>query len=254
MNQKISVLRAVIVTCTYLLPTILVDAALSSALSSMPDLLFYTLIGGLLLVCYLLYTLFWVRIVDKRSWSVLKLQVNRSSILGFCKALGLTASIVCFGTLLSHFAFGLTLEPRTFTVSSVIIALISSFLVQGFPEEVVFRGYITQTLACKPSTSILVSAGLFGLMHIFHLANGLLYGLFTVIFAFVFGLLAGVLRHVFQTTWAAVAVHGGLHITRKLLEMGGFSYTDVAQIVSTLLMLAVVVFLWKRCFSRQADI
>ena len=44
-------------------------------------------------------------------------------------------------------------------------AFMAAYVLQGFPEELAYRGYLNQTLEKKPIPTILISALLFMAMH-----------------------------------------------------------------------------------------
>lgn len=233
-TKKLSpLIKSLLVTVTYVIPTLLIS------LLPLSD----TLLRLLFLPAYLLYTWFWVRVVDKQSWKVLQLNVNKKALKGFLFALVLTAIIVSFSLMIAIFFFHHRFRgPSAFTPSNLWFAFLSSFVVQGFPEEMVYRGYMLQTLQTKYSqiTSLVLTTGLFALMHVTHLfTSGIINGLVIVFVAFSFALLAGFLKYFFKTTWAAVAVHGGLHMTRKLFELAGLETTTLTFFISGLIFLIV---------------
>lgn len=91
-----------------------------------------------------------------------------------------------------------------------------AFLLQGIPEELLFRGYLRGTLAERVpvDTAVAVSAVSFGVLHIVSMGSGdtvaakSLY----VLYAIGMGLAAGGLRALTGSTWAAIGFHGGIHL------------------------------------------
>ncbi len=128
-------------------------------------------------------------------------------------------------------------------------AFATGVLMQGFPEELQWRGYLTQTLPFRSPWAIaLFSAGLFGLMHL--ASNGGQQNAFErvlyILQAFGFAFLAAALYRATGQLWAAVGVHGGLHLTNAYvasLNVGEGPVLWVAQALGYLV-LGVVVMVW----------
>jgi uncharacterized protein len=159
-----------------------------------------------------------VRGIDRRP--VAALGLGRLSPIGCVVALVVTAASIVAGTLLAA-AAGLTMPaphvPATTVLASVPVMLMQAFLLQGFPEEVLFRGYLVQSaLGQLPLWGVTaLSALVFGVPHLFSgsgattPAQRALFLLMPVGFA----LLATALRLRTGSVWPAVAVHGGFHVT-----------------------------------------
>lgn len=105
-------------------------------------------------------------------------------------------------------------DPIPLTWYSPVIALSMGWFAQGFPEEILWRGYLLQTMRERPLTAVLVSAALFGSLHYFsdggqqNLGERFIY----LGAAAAFGLLAGVLAVSFRSVWPAIGVHCGNHL------------------------------------------
>ncbi|MFC3928612.1 CPBP family intramembrane glutamic endopeptidase [Streptococcus caprae] len=198
--------------------------------------------------------------VDKKPWKRMGLSVSKKSGKGFLIALLLTASAVVIGTVLSRFIFHdeVFVLRGTVTVGGILVTVVAflqpAFISQGFPEELIFRGYLVPMLKDKynGAQTMAISVGLFTLIHAIHLREGWAYGLLTMFYAFSFACLAYMMKELCQTTWAAVAVHGGVHFTRMLLMLFGFAETDTAvlvqSIVLSLLVVVIGVYFRKRLF------
>lgn len=132
--------------------------------------------------------------------------------------------------------------------------LVPALVVQGFPEELLWRGYLMQTLPLRsPWAIVLWSSGLFALIHLIssggqeNLAERFLY----LLPAFGFGFLAAALYRATGQLWAAVGVHAGMHTASQ--TTGYFGVGDgpalwLAQTVGYLL-IGVLVMLW--CDRRR---
>ncbi len=127
-----------------------------------------------------------------------------------------------------------------------------AFLVQGIPEELVFRGYIMQTLGARPVRAWLVSSAFFGIIHL--ISNGgqqnLLERFIYLITPFGFGLLAGALVLRCQSVWPAIGIHGGFHVANWLgmplqVGVGPVHWTVIGLIY---IVVALIVF---RSWQRQ---
>ena len=206
----------------------------------------------LLCLIYLAYTWFFTRIIDRRPWSVLELKLDKNALQGFMLSLLLTAFLVILGAGVSVLIFHDYFFSNTLTLPNLWQSFALSFLLQGFPEEIVYRGYMVQTLERKPLPTLLISSSLFALMHIVHIIpflGGSIEGLLNIFYAFCFGMLACLLKFLFHTTWAAVAVHGGLHMTSEILSMLGLT-PSMYGLINGLLMLLTAVFLLYRYRNR----
>ncbi|MDO5051586.1 MAG: type II CAAX endopeptidase family protein [Pseudoclavibacter sp.] len=122
-------------------------------------------------------------------------------------------------------AGGLPEDPALFWPGLFLVLVSQPFLLQGFPEELVFRGAVLRTLGARPGLAIAVSTLVFGALHLFskggqqNLAEQLLYLLYPI----ALGFLAAVLVVSTRSLWIAVGVHGGFHVgtTLALLCLGG---------------------------------
>lgn len=105
--------------------------------------------------------------------------------------------------------------------SLLIIGVAQGFLLQGFPEELLFRGYQMSTLRLRPVAAVLVSSVVFAALHL--LSGGgqqsTIERIFYLMMPFGFALAAAALMIVTESLWAAVGVHTGVHVGSML---GGF--------------------------------
>lgn len=98
-----------------------------------------------------------------------------------------------------------------------------AFLLQGIPEELLFRGYLQGTLAERlpVATAVVVSAVSFGVLHLVSQGGGDTVSAKSiyVLFAIGMGLSAGGLRAVTGSTWAAIGLHGGIHLVNGVSSL-----------------------------------
>lgn len=202
----------------------------------------------ILLVVYLSFAYFFTKKIDRQSLKGWELKISKQSFKGVSISLVATSFIIIFATILSQSLFHDEIIKLRGTVNFITITVtlllffIESFIKQGFPEELIFRGYMVQSLRKKYNIfqTMLLSVGLFTLMHAIHIfMDGLFYGILTMFYAFSFACLAYLLKSVFNTTWAAVAVHGGVHMTRMILMLFGFSENNHAIFFQSLLLFVV---------------
>lgn len=96
----------------------------------------------------------------------------------------------------------------------LIAGVAQAALLQGFPEELLFRGYQMTALRARPVVAVFVSAAVFGVLHL--VSNGgqesTLERVLYLVLPFGFAVAAGALMIVTRSLWAAVGVHSGLHL------------------------------------------
>ncbi|MDR7320282.1 MULTISPECIES: CPBP family intramembrane glutamic endopeptidase [Catenuloplanes] len=162
-----------------------------------------------------------VRGVDRRPVSALGL--GRPALRASVAALAVIAACTAAGTGLAV-AFGLTTPapalpdvPRWTLLTGVLIMLTQSFLLQGVPEEVLFRGYLVQSaLGRLPLWGVTaLSVLVFGVPHLISRSGARTVGeqLLFLLLPIGFALLATAFRLRTGSVWPAVAVHGGFHVS-----------------------------------------
>lgn len=96
----------------------------------------------------------------------------------------------------------------------LIAGVAQAALLQGFPEELLFRGYQMTALRARPVVAVFVSAAVFGVLHL--VSNGgqesTLERILYLALPFGFAVTAGALMIVTGSLWAAVGIHSGLHV------------------------------------------
>lgn len=193
------------------------------------------------------------RFVDRRSPAQLRLAVDRWTPLWVLA--GVAVSLVAgAGAALAAAPIGAVQPgpgdwgPSVAADVPVVVAL--AFLVQGIPEEVLFRGYLVRTSGDRlPVWGVVVlSSVLFGSLHILSqspadtLADRLLF----VGMAVGLGALATAARLASGSVWGAVGVHGGFHVAVYLLSawlvpVPAAYGTYLALLAGTQLLAAVVI-------------
>lgn len=137
---------------------------------------------------------------------------------------GLLVSVVLVGVPLwvamanSQVDYGL-FPPQVVAMGALQVFAVS-FMLQGFPEEALWRGYLQTTLMSRltPVSAAVISAVFFGAMHVFSnggdqpIVDRLIYA-FTAVGM---GLAMAGLRLVTGSTWAAIAYHTGWHLNTRV--------------------------------------
>lgn len=173
-----------------------------------------------------------MRVIDRRPLRETGLVWTRSSLTMFGAGLGVSILVV-FGLgwvlrltgVTQPVDGGWTKVAASVVVMAVIAKLAQAFLLQGFPEELFFRGYVLQTLRHRPVLALAVSSIVFGLIHLVSQGsqqNGLDTILYLV-WPAGFGFCAAALALRTRSLWAAVGIHGGSHTANLLLSLTGTS-------------------------------
>lgn len=114
--------------------------------------------------------------------------------------------------------------------ATIIMKVFQGLILQGIPEELVWRGWLMHCLDQRPRLALAVSATVFGAMHIVssggqeNLLERIVYLFQAGAFAFVGGALALRLR----SLWAAIGVHAGMHFTFLIFNFTPLNGAGVA--------------------------
>ena len=112
------------------------------------------------------------------------------------------------------------------TVLGIIIFIVlRSFVLQGIGEEVLFRGYLMQSLHRRPIIAVLVAAIAFTVPH---LASGggqesMLERVIYLAMPFGLSISAGFLAIACRSVWGGVGIHGGIHVAVAIATALGFT-------------------------------
>jgi len=162
------------------------------------------------------------RHADRRPWSGIGLTLDRAALPRLLFGIVL-AAIVTTVAAAATVQLGLAdWGPSADTTrqlaeqglaTTIIMIAISTLLVQGFPEELVFRGYIFRNLGeTLPLWATVASSSLiFGSIHVFSNSEATTLGeraLYAVV-ATGLGLMLAACRTVSNTLWLGIGFHGG---------------------------------------------
>lgn len=139
---------------------------------------------------------------------------------------------------------------------AIYVAIANAILLQGFPEELFFRGYLMQTMRAHPLAAVAVSAVVFGAMH-WVSAGGQQNALERFLYLLnpmAFGFCAAALVLLTRSLWPAVGVHAGLHLANLVAVLLGLSVEGpmlwVASAVGYVIVGVVALSLWRKRGGR----
>jgi len=102
--------------------------------------------------------------------------------------------------------------------ANMILSFGLGFLLQAIPEEIIFRGWLIPSLG-NTKLAVALSVVTFGVIHIVsqggqqNLVERFIYLIMPLGFAFA----AAIVRLASHSVWAAIGVHGGLHISGTIM-------------------------------------
>lgn len=134
-----------------------------------------------------------------------------------------------------------------------------ALILQGFPEEFIFRGWLMQSLRHRPMLALAVSSLVFGAIHIVSQSGAHSGGeqAIYMVHAAAFGACAGALLLATRSVWTAVGIHTGLHIAFAMIEPMGIGTGPVEWVIGAVLYLlvaAVALAVWRRSGATQVVI
>lgn len=166
-------------------------------------------VAAVALAMYLLISWALVRGVDRRPFRALGLSVTPRAAIGLLIAMAATVGMVVGASgAVQALGWGRHVDYGSYdavpALAIIVNVLLLAFVLQGIGEEVIFRGYLLQSLSRRPVVAVVVSA------------------------------LAIALR----TVWAAIGVHAGFHVATAVSAALGITVTGPAQWVASGLVLA----------------
>ncbi|WP_051486858.1 CPBP family intramembrane glutamic endopeptidase [Brachybacterium phenoliresistens] len=108
--------------------------------------------------------------------------------------------------------------PRTAAWLLVLVTVAQAYLLQGIPEEVLYRGWLFSVTRARPMVTLLWTTLAFTIIHLVS-SGGQQSALDFVLYLTIplgFGAFAGALVLVTGSMWVAAGVHGGFHIAIAL--------------------------------------
>jgi membrane protease YdiL (CAAX protease family) len=183
----------------------------------------YAMLTAVTLAAYLLLSIALIRLVDRRPPRDLGLRLNGRALLGLLAGYGIAQVLAFLGFWgVQTLGWGRdadlgNLDSGMAEVSvGVVIAmvLLRAFVLQGIGEEVLFRGYLMQSLRSRPVLAVLITAVAFTLPHLASSGGqqNPLDHLYYLAIPFGFSISAAFLAIALRSVWAAVGIHGGFHL------------------------------------------
>ncbi|UQN28601.1 CPBP family intramembrane glutamic endopeptidase [Brachybacterium kimchii] len=195
----------------------------------------YALVCAAPLLAYLLLAALFVHGVDRRPFAALGLRLNVRAGAALVTGMVIAIALLVIASFVAE-AAGLVApvpaaEIRRYIptgaaiVPVLVLVLLRAFVLQGIGEEVLFRGYVLQTLSRRPRLAVLVTAAAFTLPHLASTGGqeGIGQRLVYLAMPFGFAMSAGMLAIALRSVWAAIGVHGGFHVATALVPLIGFA-------------------------------
>lgn len=213
--------------------------------------------------------------VDKRPVTLLGIGYYKGAVRDFTRSMFMGFIIVTFSVLIlwltgwASYSFnGFSIDILLYLLCCLIVAIISAAY-----EEVLFRGYIFQSLI--EGSNFWITLGIYSLLFgAAHIGNPQA-TVFTVMFAVIAGLFLGVIYYKTRTLWMCIGVHFMWNWTMALLYGMGvaeskflrrslFSYkpsesvliigTDaVSEIILGIIIIVVTIYLWRAKWLRLVE-
>ncbi|WP_047689189.1 CPBP family intramembrane glutamic endopeptidase [Kocuria sp. ZOR0020] len=180
---------------------------------------------GIALTAYLVVSILLVRWVDRRPAAALGLKVTVHGLTGMGVGV-LVALLVGVGGTVVADVLGLGRDAAQAAdsfleypdLALLVLLLGQAFVLQGIGEEVLFRGYLLQTLNKSPRAAVFIAAAAFAVPHLSSQGGqeSAVEHLIYLWIPFGFSVSAAALAIRFRSVWAAVGVHGGFHVSTYL--------------------------------------
>lgn len=245
--------RVLIVFIVYEILTIFVLSPLATVLGAEGSPAMTNVLRLLAGIVYTAVLLVVVRVVDRRPLSILRLKPDANAAKAFFVTLILTGAIVIVSAYLAVEVGVLGRHDPGAEAVSWISAFMAAFFLQGFPEEVAFRGVMVETLETTPLKTMAITSVAFMVFHWHFIPTYvgayreakdpmmLVWLVVELYYPFIFGALAFLSMYLFRSLWGAVAVHFGVHIFRVLAEFLGLEDGPHRTTVICVFMTIVVV-------------
>lgn len=195
------------------------------------------------------------RWIDKRPFSITGIRFDRrwlpSLLLGTAVSVAIIVPVTVFMTRTGLGAPEITPSPEPVWVG-LLFTLILGFGMQGITEEFVWRGWFTQSTGGSYHRQALVAAVAFGLIHLASNGGHATFGegLIYIVNAGAFGYAAAALYFATGSLWAAVGIHGGLHLGSYLALELGATENWATNLVTLALYIVVGVVVMRRLPAR----
>ena len=198
--------------------------------------------------------LIWLAVtrLDGRSLSDLRLRVDRHAMVWMLVMMVVAAAVVVIvGAVMNLLGIESTAEriknlPLPIVGAFVLHQVNLAFLLQGFPEELVWRGWLVRSLGDRRTAGVISVIG-FTLIHLISKGGqeGWIERIVYLATPFGFAVAAVVVLWASDSTWAAVGVHAGSHMANVVLLVMPIDRTHpVAWVLEGALWLVVAGVVW----------
>lgn len=156
-----------------------------------------------------------MRLVERRPLHEIGWRFSQASVPLFALGAVISCAIILAGNavmpagLVRH-------EPAVTDMAGWVIiinGLVLALATQGIPEELLFRGYLMQTLRHRPIAALACSSLVFAAIHL--ISNGgqqnFAERIWYLALPLGFGFAAGAMLLCFRSLWPAVGIHAGMH-------------------------------------------
>lgn len=185
---------------------------------------------------------------------------NRRSAAALLVGLG-TSALIVFGIYLLTTGAGLgrTVEADPSGAplwAGLVTGVTAAVLLQGIPEELIFRGMFLTTVRLRPIPAVLASGAVFAIIHLLSSGGqqGWVERLLFLAMPLGFGLAAGALVVWTRSLWSGVGIHSGLHLAMLSLAFfdtpSGPWFWVLAAAAWTLIALVVLALVHRRRDSK----
>lgn len=128
-------------------------------------------------------------------------------------------------------------------VGGVFYALVPAFVMQAFPEELFYRGYVLNAARVWLPVAVLISALTFGSLHVLSQSPATsVFERFVLypVMATALGFACAMARLSTGSLWAAVGIHGGMHMGHQFASL--FSAPDLyaAELVAEIVVFTAI--------------
>ena len=204
-----------------------------------------------------------VRYLDHQPPAMLKLRPTKTGMIWFAAMIGVAMVIFLLAggiTILFDVAGEPLAQHGDQWWATLIIVLGMAFLLQGIPEEFIWRGWLLPSLGAKTSMRWVVgfSVVVFGSLHLVsrggqsNAIEHIIYLAMPLGFAYA----AAMARLAADSTWAAIGVHGGYHTAMLLANVLPINNSPTLWVLIGALWFAVglAIRAWRRPFApAQSD-
>ncbi|HIV57469.1 MAG TPA: CPBP family intramembrane metalloprotease [Candidatus Stackebrandtia faecavium] len=201
------------------------------------QLLAYAPLAAVALAAYVLVSWALVHWVDRRRFRDLGFRLDLRALLALLLGcvIALVVAVATAG-FISIFGLGRPIDTSnadtqgsvSVLVVGIVVILLQAFVLQGIGEEVMFRGYLMQSLRRRPMLGIFITAIAFTVPHLMS-SGGQQNWLDRIVYLALplgFALSAGFLAVALRSVWAAIGIHGGFHLANFIVGTLGLLTAD----------------------------